>query len=108
MIFRKTSYAVNSLREHALYFEENVSLEIAERYLRAVEETLAFIQKEPGIGSPCQFTHARLKNVRRWPVCDFENYLLFYRETEEEILLLYVFHGKQDVNHILDEPPGDV
>ena len=59
--------------------------------------------KEPGIGSPSDFNHPRLKNTRRWPVRDFENFLLFYQDTEEGILLLYVFHGKQDINSILDE-----
>ena len=103
MIHQKTAFAQNSIREHALYFEENVSLTIAERYLDAVEETLTFLCKEPGIGSPSDFSHPRLKNTRRWPVRDFENYLLFYQDTEDGILLLYVFHGKQDINSILDE-----
>ena len=107
MISRKTAYAATSLREHALYLEENAGLEVAERYLNAVEDTLAFIYQEPGIGSPCDFTHPRLKNMRRWPVRDFENYLLFYQETEKGIVLLYVFHGRQDIDAILSEPPDD-
>jgi len=107
MISRKTSFATNSLRKHALYLEETVNLETAEQYLDAVEETLAFIYKEPGVGSPCEFTHPHLKNMRRWPVRDFENYLLFYQETDRGILLLYVFHGRQDINSILSDPPDE-
>ena len=102
MNIRKSPYAQNSLREHALYFEENVSLAIAERYLDAVEETLEFIQKQYEIGSLCEFNNPRLKNMRRWPVRDFENYLLFYQEKEEGLILLYVFHGRQDINFILE------
>jgi plasmid stabilization system protein ParE len=103
----KSPYAKNSLKEHALYFEENVSLAIAERYLDAVEETLEFIQKQFEIGSPCEFSNTRLKNMRRWPVRDFENYLLFYQETEEGLTLLYVFHGRQDINDILENLPDE-
>ena len=104
---RRTPYAINSLRKHVIYLEEHAGLEIAERYLDAVEETLTFLCKSPEIGSPCEFTHPRIKSMRRWPVRDFENYLLFYQATEKELLLLYVFHGKQDINSILDDPPGE-
>lgn len=104
MSIHKTPYALNSLRDQVLYLEENASSEIAERYIDAVEATLSFIEKEPGVGSPCQFIHPRLHGLRRWPVKGFENYLLFYQETKEGLRLLYVFHGHQDINSILDDP----
>lgn len=105
MSIQKTPFALSSLRDQVLYLEENASPEIAERYIDAVEATLLFIEKESGVGSPCQFLHPRLHGLRRWPVSGFENYLLFYQETKEGILLLYVFHGHQDIDFILSDPP---
>lgn len=102
---QKTPFAINSLKEQAFYLEENASLEVAERYLDSVEQTLTFLCTSPEIGSPCEFSHPRLINVRRWPVKNFQNYFLFYDVSEKEILLLYVFHGKQDIDSILSDPP---
>ncbi len=108
MIFRKTPFAINSLREHAFYLEENATPAIAERYLYAVEQTLDFITTHPEIGSPCDLPQPRLQNMRRWPVRDFEKYLLFYQPANEDLLLLYVFHSKQDIDSILTNPPGEI
>jgi toxin ParE1/3/4 len=102
---QKTPFAINALKEQAFYLQEHVSIEVAERYLDAVEETLTFICKFPEIGTLCEFGHSRLRGIRRWPVRGFENDLLFYQIVEDECLLLFVFHGKQDIDSILKEPP---
>ena len=104
MSIQKTPFALRLLRDQILYLEENASPEIAERYIAAVETTLSFVEKEPGLGSPCHFLSPRLHGLRRWPVDGFENYLLFYQEVEEGILLLYLFHGHQDIDSILSDP----
>ena len=48
--------ARNDLIETALYLEER-SPEAAERFLVAIEETLAAIAEMPGIGAACAFRH---------------------------------------------------
>ena len=46
------------------------------------------------------FTSDRLRDCRLWRVRGFENWLILYRETPEEIEVLRVFHGARDFDAI--------
>jgi plasmid stabilization system protein ParE len=45
--------------------------------------------------------------VRRYPVQDFDHYLVFYRAVEGGVDILHVYHGARDIPALLDESPED-
>lgn len=81
--------------------EEN--LDAGVHFLVAVEESLEFVAKMPLIGSPREFRSTRLRNMRVWPVKEFEDYLIFYRPTDDGIEVLRVLHGKRDIEDIFTD-----
>ena len=54
------------------YYLEQRAYDAAERFTPAVQEALARIQDQPGIGAPCNFDHPELADLRSWPVPGFE------------------------------------
>jgi toxin ParE1/3/4 len=52
---------------------------------------------------PCSFRNPELRDVRRLTVTGFENWLLFYRDTEDRIDVIRVLHGARDIAAIFEE-----
>lgn len=67
-------------------------------YERIVATTLA---ETPDIGRPYRSTEARLQGVRVVSVGRFRSYLIFYRRNHDEVQVLRVLHGAQDLQSIL-------
>ncbi|MGO9463795.1 MAG: type II toxin-antitoxin system RelE/ParE family toxin [Isosphaeraceae bacterium] len=84
------------------YLGDQRSLETADRFLDAVDTTLALIAESPGIGVPHQTSNPRLAGLRSLPVSKFKRYLLFYQTFDDRIELVRVLHGARDVGRILD------
>ncbi len=61
------------------------------------------VAEMPRIGAVRNFRNPRLEGIRFWPIPDIEKYLIFYRVTGEEVQVLRVHHGAQDVASILEE-----
>ena len=76
---------------------------LAKRWEEAVSGTLVRIVRNPGAGAPCRFTAAELRGTRRMPVTGFAKYLIFYRSSESEILVLRVVHGARDLESLFFE-----
>ena len=72
-------------------------------FLFAAEQTFEFIAKMPFIGSPRDFRKARLRGVRQWHIKSYEEYLIFYRPTDESIEVFRVLHGKRDIEGIFSD-----
>ena len=51
----------------------------------------------PEIGHRWESADQRLQDVRVWHVKGFENWLIFYRATEEQVDILRVVHGARDI-----------
>lgn len=85
------------------YYVGQAGAEVAVRFLSAVREAYRFLAETPGAGAPVRWISLRLGGVRRWPVRGFENYLIFYRETEWGLEVIRVLHGARDLEAILDE-----
>jgi len=68
----------------------------AEHLLRRIDETLATILAQPGIG-----TRRRRygENVRSLPV---SSHILFYREIDDGIELWRVIHGRRNIPRLLN------
>ncbi len=97
-------------REQAKRDLEEIFVFIGERdfdtgldFLFAAEQTFELLAKMPLIGSPRRFRSSRLRNLRQFPVKSYEDYLIFYRPTEDGIEVLRVLHGRRDIEAIFDE-----
>ena len=73
------------LLQQFVYFGEQASVEVAEQYFAAVDETCLQLVKQPRSGALYHSGIARLDGVRRFPVSRFEKYLIFYLPRENGI-----------------------
>jgi toxin ParE1/3/4 len=86
------------LLEQFNYLAENATLEVAKRYLAAVESTCARIAARPLTGVRYR-PHS--SDTRRAPVRGFEHYLIFYVPRANGIDIIRVLHGARDIAGIL-------
>jgi toxin ParE1/3/4 len=78
-------------------------VEVAERYLKAVNQTCARLAKQPRSGTPYDSGIAHLEGMRRAPVSGFTAYLLFYMPRAGGIDVFRVLHGARDIEHLFAE-----
>lgn len=93
------------LLEQFAYLAEEASVEVAERYFAAVEETCLRLARHPLSGSAYDSGVTRLKGMRRAPVSGFPAYLVFYLPgtTPRSIEIVRVLHGARDIEHLIPE-----
>jgi toxin ParE1/3/4 len=72
-----------------------VNPDAGERFCEAVEHHLQLLATHPQLGVKAGFRHA--PRVRRWVVQPFRNYLLFYEDRPDGVLLIRLLHGAQDL-----------
>lgn len=65
-------------------------------YYATVDE----IANSPGLGSPWPTTRKRINNLRYWPVQGFKHILIFYRESQGELVVMRVLHSRQNISRI--------
>lgn len=73
----------------------------ADRFCDAVERALALLSAHPQLGARAGFQHA--PQVRKWVVQPFPNYLLFYEDRTEGVLVIRLLHGARDLPPLI--PP---
>jgi toxin ParE1/3/4 len=88
------------LLEQFVYLGEQAGVELAERYLAAVDETCRRLLHHPRSGVRYDSGIARLKGLRRVQVNGFENYLVFYLPTNYGIDVVRVLHGARDIENL--------
>jgi toxin ParE1/3/4 len=91
------------LLEQFVYFGEQAGVELAERYLEAVEQTCLQLVRTPQIGREYDATIPRLEGIRRFPVSGFEQYLIFYLPQQDGMEVIRVLHGARDIAGIFAE-----
>jgi toxin ParE1/3/4 len=94
--------AWQDISETAEYLEQHAGLAVAERFLSAVSSELNSLAKMPQIGHLCGFENEEASGIRRWPVSNFERWLIFYQATDSGIEIARVLHGAQDIQAIFD------
>lgn len=85
------------------HYQEQGDLELAFRFVDKVQETCERLRKMPYIGSPRDFPSSRFRGLRQWPVKGFEDYLIFYRVTQDRIDIYRILHGRRDIEGIFEE-----
>ena len=90
------------LLEQFVYLGEEASVDLAERYFAAVDETCALLLKHPLTGASYDSGVSDLEGMRRLPVKGFENYLIFYRPRTGGIDVVRVLHGARDIDNLFE------
>jgi toxin ParE1/3/4 len=63
------------------------------RFLQSLDRTVENLARNPLIGRRRRFRNQDLRHIRSWRVEGFENYLIFYRVTEDQLEVLRIRHG---------------
>ncbi len=66
-------------------------------FFDAVRVTFANLARNPNIGAAYNSSNPALQNLRRWPVKDFDSYLIFYINANNQVEIVRVLHGKRDL-----------
>jgi toxin ParE1/3/4 len=75
--------------------------EAANRTYQAAQKTFETLANTPSIGTAHWTPRAKLKGLRFFPVKQFHNYIVYYRETQEGIEIVRVLHARMDKNRRL-------
>lgn len=96
----KRSLAVKDIIETADYIARD-DLEVAYRFLDAVEATIEKLKVTPKIGT--LQTSKGQGNLRMWFVDGFPKSLIFYIATKDEIEIVKVIHSARDYYRIFGD-----
>jgi plasmid stabilization system protein ParE len=98
MTVHKTAAFIADVERQFEWYARNASWEVAEGYLRAVEESCLLLRKHPQLGPLGDFIHPRLSTCRFFVVFrPFRKHLLFYEIVGEEIIMRRAMHGRRDL-----------
>ena len=99
----KREAAKRDLVAQWVWYSEMASIEIADRFLHAVDSTLTLLATQPESGVPFFVSKIGLQGMRRMPVSDgFEKILLFYFPLADGVDLVRVVHGSRELTSLLD------
>ena len=84
------------------YLEEQAGLETAERFLDQLIRSFDTLAQMPKMGVLCGWRKPAARRVRRWPVKDFENWLIFYQVRRYGIEVVHILHGARDIETHLE------
>ena len=88
------------------WYPDNAGGEVAERFLEAVDSTVARLAKHPRLGRPRRFRAPELAGIRSLPVgASFGVHLVFYRVSLRELSIERVMHAARDLPRRLLESP---
>jgi toxin ParE1/3/4 len=80
------------------YLNREVSLELADRFLMALEHTIQQVGAFPYAGSLFAAGRIRALEIRRWPVKEFPRYLIYYAVSTHKVTLLRILHSAREVS----------
>ncbi|MGD0732713.1 MAG: type II toxin-antitoxin system RelE/ParE family toxin [Terracidiphilus sp.] len=95
-------FAWEDVQQSAEYLANEGSVEIAERFLDAVDGLTQRLASLPQMGTPCRFSNPLLRNVRWSPVPGYRKWLVFYQASDDSIEVIRILHGARDIASILD------
>jgi plasmid stabilization system protein ParE len=99
--FREAAIA-DLLQIHA-HLRSEASLQLADRFLMAVERTTQQIRRYPNAGALFRTQRSSLTGLRWWSVTDFPRYLLYYIAGADRLDMVRVLHGSRDTKRELRE-----
>ena len=98
----KREAAKRDLTSQWVWHADNGGMEVADRFLTAVEKTLKLLATQPESGSSFFVPKPELQGMRRFPASDgFEK--IFYLPLKDGVDLIRVVHGSRDQEQLLAE-----
>ena len=95
----KRPQAERDIEECFVYIAED-NLDTGVYFLVAVEESIERLTEFPRLGTQRTFQDKRFQNVRLWRVKGYENYLIFYTVSENNIEVIRVLHSSRDIEEL--------
>ena len=80
------------------YLNREVSPELADRFLVALDHTIQQIGGFPYAGTLFPASRIRALEIRRWPVKEFPRYLIYYAVGTRKVTLLRILHSARDLS----------
>jgi toxin ParE1/3/4 len=77
--------------------------DVALHFFDDVRATFADLARNPSIGVTHGSSNSILQDLRRWPVKNFDKYLIFYKNTGTQVEIVRILHGKRDLEFALRE-----
>jgi plasmid stabilization system protein ParE len=106
MSVRKSDVFIADIEKQFEWYAQNARLEIAERYLDAVEATCNLLGQYPQLGPLARLTHPQLREWRFFVIFrPFQKHILFYEATDAQVTMRRVMHGHRDLPKRLLENP---
>ena len=96
----KTAEALSDIIEAATYIAED-NLDAASRFVESIDESLNFLARFPTIGAPRGF--GDMGEFHMWIVKGFPKYLLFYKISLNNIILVRLIHSARDYTQIFED-----
>jgi toxin ParE1/3/4 len=97
--------AERDVDQAAEYFAREANVDIALRFLSAVEETYQRLGELPQSGTPWHSTNPSVSGLRFVRVSGFESYLAFHFVSPGVVEVVRVLHGARDLLAILGDEP---
>src|SRR5579862_6021563 len=103
-VILKREIAKRDLAAQWLWYAQNASVEVADRFLRAADRTLRGLAAQPFSGAPFASRIGELAGVRHFPMsCAFDKLFLFYFAIENGIALPRLTHSSRYLESLLAE-----
>lgn len=84
------------------YLDELAGPEVSDRSLDNITKILTHIAAFPSSSSLHHSQTANIDNLRMFPVSRYPDYLLFYIDAPEEVVLVRLLHGMRDLTTELE------
>jgi plasmid stabilization system protein ParE len=103
---RRSEWFIADLEHYADWYQREASWEVAERYLRAVNATLARLANMPGLGCLANFPTSPLQDIRYFPIeKPFAKHLIFYRYDKATLYIERTIHGARKLPQRFTQGP---
>ncbi len=98
MNVRKSDAFITDVERQYEWYALKANLEIAERYLEAIQATIRLIELHPQIGPVGGFVHRRLKDWRFFVAFrPFNKHVLFYEIAGDDLVMRRAMHGHRNL-----------
>ena len=87
--------AERDLDDQAAYLAQEAGIDTALRFYDSAAATFTWIARRPGIGEPRGVADAQLEGLRVWRMEGFPQHLIYYRATDEGIVVVRVLHRRR-------------
>lgn len=97
----KTPAADGDLAGHAEYIATD-SVERALAFLDCARRTIEELAEYPSLGKPAGLRRKKTRDLRMRLVRKHRRYVILYRVTRNEILIVRVLHGAMDISKVME------